>query len=142
MLMGIPPILSPELMKVLMEMGHGDELVLGDANFPSTSMGRRIVRADGHSIVPLLDAIMQFFPLDEFVQKPVLCMAVPAGTKSEPPIWDEYRKVLAAHVGTSAELAFLGRFEFYDRAREAFAVVATGERALYGNLLLKKGVVA
>jgi len=142
MLIGIPPIISPELMKVLMEMGHGDELVLGDANFPSTSMGRRVVRADGHSIVPLLDAIMQFFPLDESVQKPLLCMAVPAGTKNQPPIWDEYRRVIAAHVGSAAELVFLERFEFYDRAQQAYAIVATGERALFGNLLLKKGVVA
>ncbi|HUX20711.1 MAG TPA: RbsD/FucU domain-containing protein, partial [Spirochaetia bacterium] len=91
MLIGIPPILSPELMKVLMEMGHGDEIVLADGNFPASSMGRRLVRADGHPILPLLDAILRFFPLDRFVQKPLLCMSVVPGDKTKPVIWEEFR---------------------------------------------------
>ena len=125
-----------------MEMGHGDELVLADANFPAASMAQRLVRGDGHSIVGVLDAILQFFPLDESVQKPLLCMAVPAQTKELPPIWDEYRRVIASHVQKALDLASLERFEFYERAKQAYAVVATGERALFGNLILKKGVVA
>lgn len=141
MLIGIPEILSPALLKVLMEMGHGDELVLADGNFPAESMGQRVVRCDGHPVVPLLNAILRFFPLDTFVQKPVFCMSVVAGSKTTPPIWDEFRATLEARVTAAPEIAFLERFEFYDRAREAYAIVATGERALYANIILKKGVV-
>lgn len=142
MLIGIPPILSPDLMKVLMEMGHGDEIVLADANFPAASMARRLVRADGHSIVPLLDAILRFLPIDRFVQKPFLCMSVVPGDDTKPAIWADYRRIVGERVDSAPELAFLERFEFYDRAREAYAIVATGERALYANLILKKGVVS
>lgn len=141
MLIGVPDILSPDLLKVLMEMGHGDEIVLADGNFPAASMANRLVRCDGHPIVPLLDAMLRFFPLDRFVQKPLYCMSVVPGDKTKPVIWEEFRKTVAAHVSPSPELAFLERFEFYDRAKQAYAIVATGERALYANLILKKGVV-
>lgn len=141
MLIGIPEILSPALLKVLMEMGHGDEIVLADGNFPAESMGQRVVRCDGHPVVPILDAVLRFFPLDTFVQKPVFCMAVVSGDKTKPAIWEEFRATLAARVTQAPEIAFLERFEFYDRARQAYAIVATGERALYANLILKKGVV-
>jgi len=141
MLIGIPEILSPELLKILMEMGHGDEIVLADGNFPAASMGKRVARCDGHPVVPLLDAVLRFFPLDTFVQKPVLCMAVVAGDKTQPAIWNEFRKTIAARVAPTPEIAFLERFDFYERAKQAYAVVATGERALYANVILKKGVV-
>ena len=141
MLIGIPEILSPDLLKILMEMGHGDEIVLADGNFPTASMASRMVRSDGHPIAPLLDAILRFFPLDRFVQKPLLCMSVVPGDKTKPVIWDEYRTIIARHVEPAPELAFLERFEFYDRAKQAYAIVATGERALYANIILKKGVV-
>lgn len=141
MLLGIPPIFSPDLFAILMEMGHGDEIVLADANFPSASIARRLVRSDGHPIVPLLDAILRFLPLDRYVREPVLCMAVVPGDETRPTIWEDYRRVLAERAAPVPELAFLERFEFYERAKQAFAVVATGERALYANIILKKGVV-
>lgn len=141
MLRGIPEILSPRLLEILMEMGHGDEIVLADGNFPAASTAKRLVRCDGHPVVPLLDAILQFFPLDQSVQKPALCMAVVSGDKAKPAIWEEFRKTLRARANPAPELAFLERFEFYDRAKQAYAIVATGERALYANIILKKGVV-
>jgi L-fucose mutarotase len=145
MLKGIPPILSPELLKVLAEMGHGDELVLADANFPAASMARRLLRADGHGVPELLAAILQLFPLDTFVERPAALMAVvqapgepaPAG----PPIWERYREVVRRHEPSFAGFELVERFAFYDRAREAYAVVATGERAPYANVILKKGVI-
>ena len=140
MLLGIPEILSPDLLKTLMEMGHGDELVLGDGNFPAESMGRRVIRCDGHSVLPLLNAILKLFPLDDFAQKRALCMAVVAGDSTTPSIWAEFSKALA-RATPKTEIAFLERFEFYERAKQAYAVVATGERALYANIILKKGVV-
>lgn len=142
MLKGIPEILSPELLKILMEMGHGDDLVIGDANFPAASNARRLVRCDGHSVPPLLDAIMQFFPLDSFVEKPVTLMSVVEGTvKEKPPIWEEYRKIISAHDPSFTDFEFIDRFSFYERTRNAYAVVATSERALYGVIILKKGVL-
>ena len=141
MLIGIPEILSPALLKVLMEMGHGDEIVLADGNFPAESMGQRVVRCDGHPVVPLLDAVLRFFPLDTFVQKPVFCMSVVPGDPTKPVIWEEFKRVLGKAATPVAELAFLERFEFYERAQQAYAIVATSETALYANLILKKGVV-
>src|SRR5690554_4369241 len=94
MLKGIPSILSPELLKVLMEMGHGDELVIGDGNFPAASMAQRLVRSDGNTVPELLDAIMRFFPLDTFVERPVALMAVVPGHDYKPVIWDEYRTII------------------------------------------------
>ena len=141
MLKGIPPIISPELMKVLMDMGHGDELVLVDANFPAAECARRLVRATGHGCVPLLDAILRFFPLDTFVPDPVALMAVVPGDNRKPAVWEEYRAVLRRHDSGFKDFEFVERFAFYERTRRAFAVVATGERALYGNILLKMGVV-
>ena len=141
MLKGIPPIISPELMKVLMDMGHGDELVLVDANFPAADCARRLVRADGHGIPALLDAVLRFFPLDSFVPNPVALMAVVPGDRTKPTVWEEYRAVIRRHDGGFKDFEFVERFAFYERTRKAFAVVATGERTLYGNVLLKMGVV-
>lgn len=142
MLKGIPPIISPELLKIISEMGHGDELVLADGNFPSVSNARRLVRCDGHPIPPLLDAILQLLPLDHYVDKPVALMAVVPGDDTKPIIWDEYRGIVAGYDRRAADFEFVERFAFYERAKEAFAVVATGEAALYANIILKKGVIA
>lgn len=141
MLLGVPDVFSPELLRTIMEMGHGDEIVLADGNFPAASMANRLIRADGHGVVPILEAILRFFPLDDFVQKSVLCMSVVPGDATKPVIWEEFLRVLRAAPTPRSELAFLDRFEFYDRAKAAYAIVATGERALYANVILKKGVV-
>ncbi len=141
MLKGISPLLSPELLKVLAEMGHGDELVIGDANFPAQSMGQRCIREDGHGGVALLDAILALFPLDTFVEAPVTLMQVVPGTMSgDPPIWKEFAAVVEKHQPGTA-LGQVERFAFYDRARKAYACVATGERSLYACIILKKGVL-
>jgi L-fucose mutarotase len=128
-------------MKVMMEMGHGDSLVLGDANFPAASNARRLVRADGHSACTVLEAIMQFFPLDTYTDSPAMVMAVVPGDDVETPIWQDYAEILSNAEGRPVELTAVPRQDFYDLAREAYAVVATGETALYANLLLVKGVV-
>jgi len=141
MLKGISPLLSPELLKVLAEMGHGDELVIGDANFPAQSMGQRCIREDGHGGVALLDAVLALFPLDTFVEAPVTLMQVVPGTMSgDPPIWKEFAAVVENHQPGTA-LGQVERFAFYDRARKAYACVATGERSLYACIILKKGVL-
>ena len=141
MLKGIPPVISPELMSVLMRMGHGDELVLADGNFPAESCAQRIVRADGHGVAQLLDAILKFFPLDTFVDHPASVMQPVDDAANEPPIWSEYRKILSHHEGVEVELRPIERFRFYDFAKSAYAIVATGETSIYANLILKKGVV-
>ncbi len=141
MLKGVPAILSPELLKIMMEMGHGDELVIGDGNFPAASMARRLVRCDGHDVPALLDAILRFFPLDTFVDAPVALMEVVAGDHTRPTIWETYRAIVEKRSPHPAEIEFVERFAFYDRARAAYAIVATGESALYANVILKKGVV-
>ncbi len=142
MLKHIPPILSPQLLTVLARMGHGDELVLADGNFPAESRGREVVRADGHGVPALLEAILQLLPLDTFVAEPAIVMQPVDTSDREPPVWDEYRRIISAAEGREIPLAPLERFAFYERAGRAFAIVATSETALYGNLILKKGVIA
>ena len=144
MLKGIPKILSPELLKVLAEMGHSDRIVLGDGNFPAESIGRNaiVIHCDGHGIPELLDAILQLFPLDTYVEHPVELMEVMPGDPVETPIWDTYQEIIARHdTRANAAVGTVERFAFYDRARTAYAVVATGESALYANVILQKGVV-
>lgn len=138
MLKGIPSIISPELLKIMMEMGHGDEIVIGDGNFPGESIGKRCVRCDGHGVPELLEAMLKLFPLDTY-QKPVYIMEKVSGDAVETPIWDEYREIIKPH--TNEDLEQIERFAFYERAKDAYAVVMTGERALYANVILKKGVV-
>jgi L-fucose mutarotase len=140
MLKGISKVLSPELLKILMEMGHGDELVIGDGNFPAASVGRRVVRLDGHGVPEILRAILKLFPLDTYVKAPVALMQVVPGDPVVPVIWDEYKAIALSEGGTGA-FEYVERFEFYERAKKAYAVVATGEAALYANVILKKGVV-
>jgi L-fucose mutarotase len=140
MLKGIPAILTPELLKVLMEMGHGDEIVIGDGNYPAASTAERLVRLDGHGALEVADAILKFFPLDTFVDEPASLMKVVGGDGTVPEIWGEYRALIDRHQ-PGTRIGFVERFQFYERARKAYAVVATGESALYACLILKKGVV-
>ena len=141
MLKNVPPILSPELMKTLLEMGHGDEIVLADGNFPAASVARRLIRCDGHGVPELLEAVLRFFPLDIYVDRPVGLMAVVPGDKTKPTIWEQYRKLIAASGEKFSDFEFIERFAFYERAKQAYAVVATSEKALYANIILKKGVL-
>lgn len=141
MLKGIPSILSPELLKVLMEMGHADEIVIADGNFPSASMAQRLIRADGHNVPDMLEAILTLFPLDPYVEKPVALMEVVSGDPTKPTIWEEYREVIADSGEKIDDFDFVERFAFYERAKKAYAVIATSEAALYANIILKKGVI-
>lgn len=145
MLKGIPAILSPDLLKVLSEMGHGDELVIADAHYPAASSAKNsiLIRCDGHGNVPLLDAILQFFPLDASVEKPVTLMEVQAcDSHVKTPIWDEYKAIVAKYDPRGADaVGSIDRFGFYERAKKAYAVIATGEKALYGCFMIKKGCV-
>ncbi|MBD5146118.1 MAG: L-fucose mutarotase [Ruminococcus sp.] len=141
MLKNIPKILSPELVKILMEMGHGDEIVIADGNFPSETIGQRVVRCDGHGVPELLDAIMKLFPLDTYTDKPVMLMEVVPGDPVVPTIWDEYKEIINKYEPENCKIEMIERFAFYERAKTAYAVVATGEEAIYANIILKKGVV-
>ncbi|OAS89365.1 MULTISPECIES: L-fucose mutarotase [Metabacillus] len=141
MLKGIPPILSPDLLKILTEMGHGDEIVLADGNFPAASHAQRLIRADGHSIPDLLKAILTLFPLDSYVEQPITLMAVEPGDGGEPVIWQQYQQIANEKEGKPISIDMIDRFSFYERAKETYAIVATGERALYANVILKKGVI-
>uniref|UniRef100_A0A8C6TUW7 Fucose mutarotase n=1 Tax=Neogobius melanostomus TaxID=47308 RepID=A0A8C6TUW7_9GOBI len=145
-LKGIPSILSPELLYALAKMGHGDELVLADINFPSSSIcahGPREIRADGLRIPQLLEAILTLMPLDTYVPFPAAVMNLVESDKQKGlavPVWDTYESILQNKADSNLEK--VERFAFYERAKKAFAVVATGETALYGNLILKKGVIS
>lgn len=144
MLKGIPSIISPELLKVLAEMGHSDRICIGDGNFPAETMGKnaKVIRCDGHGVPELLDAILQIFPLDTYVEKPAILMEVMPGDKVETPIWDEYAKVIAKHDERGKKaIGNIERFAFYEEAKKCYAVIATGETALYANIILQKGVV-
>ena len=141
MLKHIPAILSPDLLKVLMEMGHGDDLVIADGNFPSASIARRLIRLDGHGVPDILKAVMKLFPLDGYVEAPVGLMALSPGDHLQPVIWEEYRRIIQQSGEPFKEFEYIERFAFYEKARKAYAVVATGESALYANIILKKGVV-
>jgi len=145
MLKGIPKILSPELLKVLCEMGHSDVIVLGDGNFPADRFAReggtKLIRCDGHSVPELLEAILTVIPLDTFVDQPVhLMQTVDEGV--EVPIWEEYKAIVAKHEprGASA-IAFDERFAFYENAKKSYCIVQTGESAIYANIALQKGVI-
>ena len=144
MLKGIPKILSPELLKVLCEMGHGDRLVIADGNFPAESVGKNavVIRCDGHGIVEILEAILKVFPLDIYVENPVHLMAVMPGDPVETPIWEVYKNIIARYDTRGEQtVQLVERFAFYEEARTAYAILATGESALYANIMLQKGVV-
>ena len=144
MLKGIPSILSPELLKVLCEMWHSDRIVIGDGNFPAESMGKDaiVIRCDGHGVPELLDAILQVMPLDTYVEKPMNLMEVMPGDPVETPIWDTYKEIVAKHDKRGAAcVGNIERFQFYEEAKKAYAIIATGESAVYANVMLQKGVV-
>lgn len=144
MLKNIPPILSPELLKVLCEMGHSDRIIIADGNFPAESMGKnaKVIRCDGHGVPELLDAILQLFPLDTYVEKPVNLMQIMAGDTAKTPIWDEYKKIISKYdTRGSSAVGEIERFAFYEQAKTAYAIIATGEKAVYANIMLQKGVV-
>lgn len=146
MLKGIPSILSPELLKVLCEMGHSDRLVIADGNFPSQSMGKNaiVIRMDGHGVPEILDAILQVFPLDTYVDTPVQLMELMDRDKGKvaTPIWDTYREIVAKHDERGAEaVGNIERFSFYEEAKKAYCIIASGETAIYANIMLQKGVV-
>lgn len=138
MLKGIDPILNADLLHALRAMGHGDDLVLADANFPATTMARRLIRMDGVPGPRLLKAILSVLPIDDFVPDPALRIEVVGAPDEVPPVCAEYAAILEHHGVT---LGRIDRFAFYDRAKQAFAVVASGEARLYGCVLLKKGVI-
>ncbi|WP_276950417.1 RbsD/FucU family protein [Acetatifactor muris] len=144
MLKGIPKILSPELLKVLCEMGHSDRLVIADGNFPAETMGKNaiVIRMDGHGTCEILEAILQLFPLDTYVEHPVNLMQVMPGDPVETPVWESYKEIVKKADERGAEaVGEIERFAFYEQAKTAYAIIATGESALYANIMLQKGVV-
>ena len=144
MLKGISPILPPELLSIMCEMGHGDTLVIADGNFPAASIaqGSRLVRCDGHGVPEILEAILKLYPLDQYVEKPVTLMDVVPGDDCATPIWDTYAELISKvdERGRDA-IGTIDRFPCYDEAKKAYAVIATSERAQYANIILQKGVV-
>ncbi|MEN8192669.1 MAG: RbsD/FucU domain-containing protein [Bacteroidota bacterium] len=141
MLKNIPKIISPELLKILDEMGHGDEIVIADGNFPTVANAQRLVRLDGHNVPEILKAVLKLFPLDASVKSPVGLMEVAPGDDVIPNIWEDFRRILNESDEAFEEFEFIERFEFYERAKKAFAIVATSELVLYANIILKKGVI-
>lgn len=143
MLKGIPAILSPELLKILSEMGHTDELTIGDGNFPGHTYGKKVIRLDGHGVPEVLDAILQVFPLDTYVDKPVTLMSVVKGDTVKTPIWDTYKEIVAKYDERGSNcFEEIDKWDFYERTRDkSTVVIMTSETALYANIILKKGVV-
>lgn len=140
MLLGIPSQISPDLLKIICEMGHGDEIVLADANFPSASMAQRLVRADGIEIPKLLSGILELFPLDQYDSRNFILMEKCEGDEADVSVWSEYKNILNKY-SPETQMSFMERFDYYERAKNAYAVVATGERRQYANIILKKGCV-
>lgn len=141
MLKGISKLISPELLKVLMEMGHGDELVISDGNFPAAACAKNLIRADGHSVPELLDAILALYPLDNFVEKSVALMELPADNSVKAPIWEEYKKIVKKHDTNFEDFEYVEHEKFINRSKNAYAIIATGESAIYANIILRKGIV-
>ena len=147
MLKNIPPILSPELLKVLCEMGHSDRICIGDGNFPGSSMAKAknaiFLRADGHGVPELLDAILQVIPLDTYVDTPVMLMEKMECDKDLViPVWDTYKEIVAKHDERGEKaVGNYERFEFYEQAKDCYCIIQTGETAIYANDIVQKGVV-
>lgn len=142
MLIGIDPLLGPDLLAHLRSMGHGDELVIADANFPAASVAKRLVRSEGTTTPGMLAAVLSVLPLDTFAEGAVCVMEVVGGAGAVAPITEEFRGIVAARAGQRfANIAGLERFAFYERARAAYAVIATGERRVYGNIIVRKGII-
>ena len=141
MLKTIPDLMPPELMKIIMEMGHGDELLLCDGNYPKFGSPERCVRMDGHGISEILEMLLTFLPLDSYVDHPVALMAVVPGDPYKPEIWEEYRAIGKRHEAEGLREEPIEKPAFYARGQRCYACVATSEKALYANIILKKGVV-
>ena len=141
MLKGLDPLLTPDLLFVLASMGHGDEIVLVDANFPATSVAQRLVRLDGVSLLDAAKAVLSVLPLDTYVENPVATMAMVETPDLIPDVQDEVFALAGEIEGSPVQVEHLERFAFYERARSAYAIVATGERRSYGNVVFSKGVV-
>jgi L-fucose mutarotase len=141
MLRNIPSVLSPDLLWTLRAMGHGDDLVIADANFPATALGVRCHRLDGVTATDVLQAVLTVLPLDQFVPNPAVVMEVVDDPNAVPPIVVQFQDITTTTAGNPAALGKLERFAFYNRAKSAFAIVQTGETRLYGNIILKKGVL-
>jgi len=142
MLKGVPAIIPPELLKALCELGHGDEFTIGDANFPALSYCDRVIRMDGHGIPEILEAIFKLIPLDQYVEHPVTVMQIPEDAGIEHPITDEYSKIASAADGRDGLLEYVERFDFYDRVNgKSLFVIMSGEKALYANVVIRKGVI-
>ena len=140
MLKGIDPVISPELLKVLYEMGHGSEILFADGNFPTNDYDvEEVIRLDGVGIPAILKAIIPFFQLDPFVDEPAILMQPNADFGREPTVWGEYRRIIEKH--QNIEYEYLERFKFYDRCKKVYSIVATSELEIYANIILKKGVV-
>lgn len=142
MLRNIPPILSPDLLHALRAMGHGDEIVIVDANFPATRLNPNCIRLDGTAATDALSAILTVMPLDSFVTHPAFTMQVVGEPDTVSPICAEFASIIEATADNPTRPGTLERFEFYERAKTAFAIVQTGERRIYGNIILKKGIIA
>ena len=139
MLKNVPKIVGPELLKILCEMGHGDEIVIADGNFPAETYGKRVVRADGLGGVEMLEAVLSLIPLDTYATENFMLMETTQGDPT-PEIWGEYFAV-AKEKDDNVREKMLERFAFYERAKGAYAVIATGEEKIYANIILKKGVI-
>jgi len=140
MLIGISPLISPELLKTLSSMGHGDEILFADAHFPAESLGPRCIRADGLKISSLLEAVLPLFALDDFVTSPATMMDTVEGDDTNHNIENEYSKIIQKHFTKELKIGKLERFSFYERSQSVFAIIATGDTEKYANLILKKGV--
>jgi L-fucose mutarotase len=140
MLKGISPVISPKLLETLARMGHGDEIILADAHFPGETFNSNVLRADGIRIPDLLDGILPLFELDSYVDAPLIMMQAVEGDELDPKVEESYLNSIHKTNPNVAPIERIGRFDFYDRAKSAFAVVMTGETAKYGNIILKKGV--
>lgn len=140
MLKNVPKLISPELLKIMSEMGHGDELVIADGNFPSAALNNRVVRYDGNTIPEILTSIMELYPLDSYAEHQIFLMEVNQGDSYIPEIWEEYKDILK-RTAEPHNIKYLERFEFYKQTKNAYAIVASGEGSLYANIIIKKGVI-
>ena len=140
MLKNIPPLLGPDLLGILRAMGHGDEIAIVDANYPADAAGPALVRLDGISATDILEAVLSLMPLDDFVDEAAICMQVVGNAGKREPVMDAFDTIVQRHE-PKMSLGSMERFAFYDRVAKGYAIVQTGERRLYGNILLKKGVI-
>ncbi|GAM57287.1 L-fucose mutarotase [Vibrio ishigakensis] len=140
MLKGIHPAISPELLAILSEMGHGDEILFADAHFPAETFGKKVIRCDGVSVDTLLEGVIRLFELDQYVEQPVVMMEPGQGDELDLSVESRYLEAMSSEGVTQDQISRIERFSFYERSKQCSAVVLTGELAKYGNIILKKGV--